>query len=459
MSKKIIIGVLVLVAIIAALPLIGNQGLKSTIDDRLNALNEQGISVSADDTKSSYLNTSTHYEFQVNDKEKLRAFINTMSSQQIPPYLTASLDGVTIAADIRYSNIPTMSDIEVDIYPMRISKEVAASLMTSDAALADQVQTFIKDKKLFYHLNYAIASQKFDGYLQDVDETITFKDSSKIDFVISKAVFNGSGTLMEPTALDSSIKTVSANVFGNNGVQLNFALENIHSISDFTSKNSYVSDITLDTLNVKLLENSETSALRSKGVSIKMKSVDDGQKINASSDIIFDNFVLDTVGLQATLEKFVMKFSIEDVDSALFSTLQKVSEEAQSNPTQQSQQDVMMASGDLFSKGLTINVDEFSTDKLQYNGSKLMKGFKHNINIVVKPDNDFNQKLQAMPLALIQNFNVKAGLRFSKEFYSYVNSLAPTTAMASAYAKEDGDEIIFDIVVENGALSVNGKSL
>lgn len=459
MTKKIIIALLIVAAIIAALPLIGNQGVRSAIDTRLNALADAGIAVSHDDTKSDYLNTSTHYEFKVVDKNKLQSFVNTMSSQQIPPYLTASLDGATIAADVRYSNIPLMSNVEVDIYPVAISNEAQDSLAKDDAALAEQITELIKDKKLFYHLNYAIASGSFSGYLKDVKETINFKDGSKIDFNITKAVFNGEGSLMQPTALVSSIKTVSADVVGSNDGNMHFNLADIHTFSHFKSKNSYNNHIDFDTLELKIVDNNIPSNLSAKEISIDMKSADDGKNIEGNSAVHFKSFAINSSNLKANMQNFVMNFSVKDIDSEAFKTLQEVLESAKNNPSQHSQEQVMQASGALFAKGLTINVDKFSTDKLQYNGSKMMNGFKHSVNVVVKPDPDFAQKLKSMPMAVLQDFDVKAGLHFSKEFYAFINQMSPSTAMASAYAKEDGENVVFDIVLENGALSVNGKSL
>lgn len=459
MSKKIIIGLIVVVVIVAALPLIGNQAVKSQLDARVAGLSEQGIGVKSDDTQSSYLQTATHYEFQVEDQAKLQAFVNSMSSQQIPPYLTASLDGVTIGADIRYCNIPFISNVEVDIYPQAISSQMQTSLENSDADLSKQLTQFIQDKKLFYHLDYAIGSGSFSGYLKDIKEVVNFKDGTHIDFEISKARFNGEGTLIEPTQVISSIAKVSAKISAQQGEQFNFDLDNINSKSDFKSKNSYVSHIDFDTLNLTFSEKSATSELRAKSIVVDMESEDNGKKVSGKSDVTFDSFMIKAPELEANMKQFALHLSASGLDSEAFTHLQTVSEAAQANPTQQSQQEVLMASAALFSKGLTINVDKFSADQLQYNGSKMMKGFNHKVKVLVKPDPEFMQKLQGMPLALLQNFDVNAGLHFSKEFYSFINEFSPSTAMASSYAKEDGDDIVFDIVLENGALSVNGKSL
>ncbi|MDF1882141.1 hypothetical protein JHD50_12670, partial [Sulfurimonas sp. MAG313] len=190
MLKKIIITGLGLSALIVALPLIGNTTLKTSIDKRLKAVEAAGISIKKNDSKSNYFNTNIHYDFTVSDKDKLHKYLSDLSQQQIPPYLSAVLDGSTISSDISYFNIPLVSNIDIDIYPAELSKDSYKDLAKNDEVLAKQLSKLIKNKALLYHISYGVGTQEFSGYLKNINETIKMKNGTNINFVIADASFS-----------------------------------------------------------------------------------------------------------------------------------------------------------------------------------------------------------------------------------------------------------------------------
>ncbi|MEJ2414162.1 MAG: hypothetical protein P8Y22_02660, partial [Sulfurimonas sp.] len=166
--KKLSIIIVLVVGALAALPIIGNQFVSTTMDDRISELKTHGIGVKNSSENSSYLTSSKHYEFILNDGAKFIDFLNQYATNQIPPYVDSVIDGVVVGVDVEYSNIPFFSTASVDIYPMNFSEKMMNSLKRKDIKFYDQLNTFLGSKGMTYHINYHLSSEQFDGYIKDI---------------------------------------------------------------------------------------------------------------------------------------------------------------------------------------------------------------------------------------------------------------------------------------------------
>ena len=111
---------LIFIAIIslAMVPIIGNQLVKEKLETNLKLLTDNGIAVQKNKEKSTYLNTSRHYELVVKDTKRFLTYLSKYSAKQLPRYSSSLLSGTVIGIDIEYSNIPFTEDISVDRYPL-----------------------------------------------------------------------------------------------------------------------------------------------------------------------------------------------------------------------------------------------------------------------------------------------------------------------------------------------------
>jgi len=87
-----------------------------------------------------------------------------------------------------------------------------------------------------------------------------------------------------------------------------------------------------------------------------------------------------------------------------------------------------------------------------------MNGFEHAIKINVKADDNLVQKMQVTPMAVMQNIDIDARLQFASDFYAFIKKQG-NMEMADAFAKQEGDNVVFEITLQDGRLKVNGQSL
>lgn len=238
--KKIIIFIVVAVILAAVLPIIGNKLVENSLDDRLTTLSSYGLEVSKAETDSSYLSTKKHFEFLLRDADKFVAYLNKYSDQQIPPYVNAAFEGVLIGADIEYSNIPLSKAVTINIYPLSLSKNMMSSIKEDDLDFYNYLEKFLHSKGVLYHINYNIVSEDFDGYIQDIQESHTLKDGTKLSLNLLSATFSGNGELIAPNSIISNIQTINMEI-DSAKTKVTFSLDGFSSSSSFESRSTYIS--------------------------------------------------------------------------------------------------------------------------------------------------------------------------------------------------------------------------
>jgi hypothetical protein len=233
--KKSIIVVAILVAIVSALPIVGNSFMKEMIDTRVNELESFGLKAQTQTTQSSYLSSSRHFEFVLEDSDAFVEYLNKYSNQQISPYVDAMLNGVVIGADIEYSNLSFAKAIEVEIYPLSLPTDMKDEMRKEDLAFATYLEKFLESKGVLYHISYNILNSKFKGYIQDIETSYDFNKELKVDFKLNGATFSGEGELIAPKEIKSKIKSFHVNII-NKDKKLNINLAKLSSKSEFDSK-------------------------------------------------------------------------------------------------------------------------------------------------------------------------------------------------------------------------------
>lgn len=454
MSKKIVIIVAIIAAITAALPLLGNMGIKKTIDERMVMLNENGIKVQSSDSGSSYLETKSHYEFTLEDPVAFQNYLATLSTEQVPAYMNVMLDDVVMAADVHYSNLLINSDVSLDLYPVAFTKDANDRMKIEDATLYEQMAKMLENREFVYHMDYDVSASSFKGYIKDINREITFKDGKRANIVFEAATFYGEGTLIEPQSFTLQVKNADVDFSLPDDTKMKLSLTNLQSSSSFSAKNSFdlnykaealhfafsdqLSQITIDASDMKTVSDSKVA-------DAKLST-----KVNAS----MKHFKMQDQNSSLELENFVFVMDADNIDEAAYESLQKASEQAGA-----SSQHTMLASLGVVSKGLNLHIEQLSVEKIAIKDSGLMNGFDHKINIIIKEDDQLVQKMQISPMALIQNINIDAKLKFASAFYSYMKTEAGTLAIADTFVKQEGDNAVFDILLEDGKIAVNGQSL
>ena len=454
MSKKLLIIGAVLVAVLAALPLVGNMSVKKITEDRIAMLEGNGIKVDQSDNGSSYMTTKQHYEFTLEDPTAFKAYLSTLAKAQVPAYLSTMLDDVVMGADVEYSNLLIDSNVMIDLYPVAFSQEAGERMQAEDAKLYEQMIAMLENREFMYHMEYDVSGERFKGNIKDIDKSITFEDGRTAKIVFEKATFKGEGTLVEPKSVDLNVKRANLDFSLPDEAEMRLQMNDLSSQSTFSAKNSFDLTYKAKQLNFHFDDGASKLEVSATDMQTTSKSVTQKGKLSTTVDAEVKQFSMSDQNNSVSLESFAFKMNADNVDEKAYEAFQKASEQSAAGS-----QYTMLAAVGVVSKGFNIDIENISVKKIAIKDSKMMDGFKHAIKINVKEDENLVQKLQVSPMALLQNIDVDAKLNFASEFYAFMKAQGNNLSMADNFAKVDGDDVLFDIILKDGQVSVNGKSL
>ena len=457
--KKFVIFIAVVVLVLAALPIIGNKLVENSLDDRLTTLSSYGLEVSKAETESSYLSTKKHFEFLLRDAEKFVAYLNKYSDQQIPPYVNAAFEGVLIGADVEYSNFPLSKAVTVDIYPLALSENMMSSVKEDDLNFHNYLEKFLHSKGILYHINYNIISEDFDGFVQDIKESYTLKDGTKMSLNLLNATFSGNGELIAPNTLISNVDTINLDI-DNVKTKVTFNLDNFSSSSSFESKSTYISSG--DLKNFKLVVSALTENLLFEATDVKVNfssnTQGDRAELNAKSSL--KTMSIQSEKIDVVMKDFAYDIAMNGLDKDSLEELRvKMSRMKTASASSDLQKEIQDSMIQLLSHGLELDIAKLSLENITLNKTENLEGFDIKSKFIVKEDKDLATKIALSPLLVSQNVDMTINIKLSKPLYSKLNSAVPMTSMANSFAKENGNSVLFDITFINGEFRVNDKAL
>lgn len=453
MFKKVLIAAAVIIALLAALPLIGNMSVEKMINERISMLNENGVQVKSQDNGSSYLTTRNHYEFALEDPVAFENYLNSFSKTQVPAYLHAMLGDVVMAADVTYSNLLLNNDISLDLYPVAFTKEAGDRMKVEDATLYTQMVEMLDNREFMYHMDYNAAASTFKGNIKDINKELVFQDGKAAKIVFEAATFTGRGSLVEPESVELHVKNADVDFSLPEDATMKLTLHNLKSSSTFGAKNSFDLNYKADTLHFSFSDSQTNVRVDASEMTTLSNSKVENAKLATTVNATVKHFKLQDQNGSMELENFMFDMHADNIDEAAYETFQKASEQAGA-----SSQHTLLASLGVVAKGFNLHVNRLSVDKIAIKDSGLMDGFDHKVDIVVKEDDKLIQKMQMTPLALLQNIDISAKLQFASAFYDFMRTQG-NFGMADSFAKKEGDAVVFDIMLHDGKANVNGQSL
>ncbi len=456
--KKIVIFLLVVILVATALPVIGNKLVENSLDDRLATLSSYGLELSKAETESSYLSTKKHFEFLLRDADKFVAYLNQYSDQQIPPYVNAMFDGVVVGADVEYCNFPLSKDLTLDIYPLTLSKSMMESIKSEDLNFYNYLEKFLHSKGVLYHINYNIISEDFDGYIKDIKESYTLKDSTLIALDLLNATYEGNGELIAPERLKSQIDKINLSV-DNVNTKLNFTLDDFSSQSVFESQSTYITSGNLKGVQLSVDTMSEDLIFKANDIKVNFSSNTQGDKAQMSASSSLSDLSIKSDKIDIFMKEFMYDAAVHEMDKDSLEELRVITSKAKVSSSSVLQEDIQNAAVKLLSHGLKVDIARFSLDNVTLNQTEDLKGFDLKAKLEMKEDKDLVQKVKLSPLLVANNLDMTINIKLSKQLYAKLNKGLPMSSMATAYAKESGNDVLFDITFLNGEFKVNGKAL
>jgi len=457
--KKLLLFLAMIIITVSLLPIMGNKLADKTLNERIEILRANGVELSNSTTDASYFTTKKHYEFLVKDANKLVQYLNQYSDNQLPPYVNALIDGVLIGTDLEYSNFPISDALSVDIYPLSLSTGMMQDLKSADIKFYRYVKNLLESKGVLYHINYNINNLDFHGYIKDIQEEYVLKDSSKVTLALSNVLYQGNGELIAPKSLSSLIGAIDFNV-KKGDEEFTIHMKNFTSSSAFESESTYMSGGKIEQFNFAIKGRAENNLrIEVNDIHLNISSNTQGEKAEFYAKTSLKDLLVETEGSSLKGSDFNYDVSLSEIDKVSLEKLRVLISRSKANASTQSEEEIRNSSIDLLSKGLRLSIADVSLSEIQINQQKQIEGFSFKVKLDVKEDADLQKKLDISPEIVIKNVDMNASLSFSKELFKIINQEIPMVVFANAYAKEVGENIIFDIQLNRGELSVNNQML
>ena len=456
--KKSIIAVLFIVLLAALFPILGNSFMKQTINDRITELKTFGLETKKDATDSSYLSTSRHIEFTIKDSQKFIAYLSSFADKQSPAYINAMLNGAVVGVDIDYSNLPFVKALKVEIFPLTLSDDMRNSLQKKDKDFLIYLQKFLQSKGIVYHINYNIVNKKFDGYIKDINQKYTLKDGTKVDVGLSKALFNGHGTLIAPDRLSSKMRNFHINIVQKKQI-FDFSLEKLSSSTNFDSKSIYLSGMDIGKIDMTLQGTQNDSDLHLKDMKVNISSNTQGKNAKFSSSASFDTLSIKSKSLNIALRKFNFDITASSLDKKRYEILRKLLADNANQKASFTNKKVQESMVDLLSKGFVIKMAQFSLKSITIDTHKKLHGFAIKSEFRFLKDKNLAQKIKLSPMMAASDMEFTSKISIANELYSFFTHISPMLGNIKSYAIEEKDNLIFNIQVKDSKATVNGKTL
>ncbi len=458
--KKFLIALVGVVAVAALLPIIGNSLAQKTLKENIDIFCANGVDVQNETSYSSYLKTKNHYEFILKDAPKFVKFINQYSDAQLPPYVEAAIDGVTIGVDIEYSNFPISSKIVLDIYPITLPQELEQELKQESLNFYSFVEKLLQAKGVLYHMNYYISDDIFDGYIKDIDEEYVLDNGNEMTFKLLGATYYGEGPIIAPKSLHTNIAEIRLDVAEKASDEtIIFRAKDLKSASTFESQSTYASSLSLKSFSFLLKENQEKKI----GASLEDFKVNISSNVQAKAGEFYTKMSLKEMEINTRdikslkIRDINYDISLDGVDKDSYEELRVLTSHANVTNSPDFEQKLQRVVTKLFSKGLSLSIPDMSIKKIIVDNEEPIDGFGFMARMTLNEDPNLEQNLKSSPLKILQKINLASTLKLSKGFFAYINKNAPLVGLAGAFVKEENDMLVFEVKMNAGVLSINDK--
>ena len=420
-------------------------------------LKSNGIEVKNVREDSRYLSTSMHYEFELRDMDKFIEFTSQYSNLQLPPYASRLLNSTIVGADLEYSNIPLTQALSLDIYPLSLSTEIMNDMKKTDESFYNYIKNFISKKGILYHINYNIVSEDFDGFIKDISENHTLKNSSKLLVNILGTSFSGNGSLIAPELLQTDAQKIMIKVL-NAREEMSINLSEFSSRSTFETRTTYNSFVKLKSISLNTKDISAgDSSVNISDLALNISSTTQANKAQLNSKSSCSNINIDSKIFNLNLSNFNYEIDMSDIDKDSLEEFIVLLSKLRTNNSARVFTKIKDTTLNMLSKGIKLDIKDLSLKNIKLNGDDL-KGLSIKSTMILKEDKYLAKKIYYGPLFIAQNLDINFNFKLSKKMFSKIASVTPMAIFTQRYAKSSGDDLIFDFTFIKGEFKVNSKA-
>ena len=477
--KKLLVGLVVIIGLIALAPL----GTKSAIDDKIDErkvdLKDNGLFLEIK-SNTGYLKSTREFNLTIEDVDLFKDFIQQSIIRKYPSYksvidtifakedkqVNEFLSGLVFVGDITNSNIDYNSDVQTNIYLKSFSSEIMKSI-NSKKELKEMIIPLLDKKALGMHFIHSPKGYLKTAEIKDINESFKIKDKNTSELNVNYQL------------LGYSFKNRSRNKVFSGDIDL----EKMKLTLDAKEKVDFIlEDMSYDFDYVNEYQSSATASLKSfvlnaKDDKLSISDISIFGKANIKDKLYFTNakFVAKDINVLAknqsnSISSLTWDFNLSDID---FNSIKELNDsyiklQAVSTNTNLSDEQRVM----LLQQNSQPMVASFQ--KLLNNGLKLKTNFEiknlknEQINMdFVKIDLDAEVEKNSLDVIAVNNFtllnvlNAKANIKLpKKDLDGLLKIINPNMAMMiSMHAKEVNSDVVFDIVIKKGIIKINDKKI
>ncbi len=458
MKKTLIIFAIFALLFIALLPVVGNKVIENSINNHIELLSSYGAEVQTNLDKHGYLHTQKEYLLIVKDGNKFAQYLNQFSDNNTQNFTGDMLVGVKVGLDLEYSNLPLSDAISLDMYLLSFSSKMQNLIEDFDSEFGEYIRKTLENKALLLHLDYSVAKSNFKGYVKNIDEKYTLKDTSTVLFKAIDLSFNGSGLLGYIESLNIVLGELSLDIVRDDE-SFKLDLEKLLVFSTFESDTTYSYVVKLKNLNyiVKTKEFDDLS-LQTNGIYIEFSSNTQGKKANFYSKTSFESFLVETNSTTINLNDFNYDISLNGVDKDSYEKVRTLLLQTDATYSDELRIEIQQSLVELFSRGIDLKITDFSLGSIATKTIQPIDGFVLKADIVIDEDIDMAKDMLSFTTLIAKNITIDSKIEFSKDMFSIINQEFPLTLFVLPFAKEDKNKMLFDLKFKDEKLRVNDKT-
>lgn len=412
------------------------EEMKKQVNNELATLEQNGFGVKDREIKE----TEEHFVLSFDDPAKITSYLSSQGAQ-VPQEDILAFKGLKIGVDAKYLN-DSYSALSLDIYPVGLPQSMLQEMEEEDKAALERTKKMMADKTLLVHLDFNKLLTGFKGHIKDINETF---EEEEITFISQDFKFEGDIENEKVKTVRQTLKLFSVEA----DKELNMKLSNFTSNYILTGPSPYDSKSGYTIGKIELQGEPEFSM---DITNLNVNAVSSIKNDLLSSSIISkaDEIKITEEQKKYRMNDILFNFQLDNLDIVSFEALQHidVNDEKAINALSQK----------ILSKGITLNIPNFSVKKISENG-KTMDGFTLSSSLAIDKSFDINAASQN-PLAVLNALSSKTNISVSTELFALIaqEPRAMMVLMLLPPVEKEGKKI-YEIEFIKGKITVNGASL
>lgn len=416
------------------------EELKATVNKELNALESHGFTIKERTIKEK----EEHFQIVFDDTTKIATFLNEEGGAAITAEESAALKGMKIGVDVNYLK-DNYSAISLDLYPTTLPDSLTnGDLSSGDKKAVDKINQLFADKTFLIHIDINKMLNGYRGNMKDIDEVFG-EAGSQVTMQMKGMLFSGDIANEDISSIEQTLENFLIKAEDELDIQIS-GLKS-HYYLDGPTRYDTTTGYEFDKI---VFKEAATINLLIEHFKASSKTVTIDSLANSTVHSSIKSIQVYDQGKSNKLTNLSMDMKADNLDIQGFEKLQHI------NTLDQTQIDNITQQ--ILSKGISFEISKLSVENL-YTENKEIGGF--DIDAKVDIDKNIDLKMiQSNPMLGLAAVEAQLNLSLSENLHTLIAQQPQALiAMMMFQPKTQNGNKVYEIRLENGALTVNGVAM